>query len=333
MVAVGGGGHVHGALRPDRGHPPRPPVLQLRRQQQVDGHAHAVRRLAAARHPSPLHAGARRRRAQAGGGKDGAHLRRPRDHHRLRQPDVLVRAAVPAGVHLLARGRDAARLQLRHLQAHQRAAVHGADRQLRRRAHLLGGAARHRGLLRRDRQQRAEGQVPRRVRPDARRLRRVRAHPVAVRGHLREGGPDADAPVGSARAAVDQRGGVDGVGGGAARVGGLEDDTGGDGGVQGREGEVRGDAGRDGGVVAGDGGGLAAADREGVVAVRQRDGHAVAAAGAGVRRRAVRGQDDRDQGRIHAHGRLGFPLVRVPAVHRRPARGRRREAQEGGRGP
>ncbi|GJN27269.1 hypothetical protein PR202_gb15278 [Eleusine coracana subsp. coracana] len=55
----------------------------------------------------------------------------------LRQPDALVRHAVPARLHLLAPVRDAAGLQRRHVAPLQRAAVHGARPQLRRRAHLL----------------------------------------------------------------------------------------------------------------------------------------------------------------------------------------------------
>jgi hypothetical protein len=325
MVDDGAGGHADGSLWDDCGHPPRPPVLQLRRQQQVDGHADAVWRLAASGRPAPPVAGALGGGAPAGGAQDGCHLRGHRGHDRLRQPHVLVRAAVPAGVHLLARGRDAAGLQRHHLAPHQRAAVYGADRQLRGRAHLLRRDPRRRILLRRDLKQRAARQVPAGVRTRAGRLGGVRAHFVPLRAHLREGGQGADGAVGAADADAHQPGGVGGVRGGAARVGGLADDPGGDGVVQRREDEVRADAGGHGGVVAGSGRGLGAADHEGVVAVRERDVHAGAAAGASVCGGAVRGQDDRYKDRGHAHGGMGVPLLHVPALHRRTAAGRGRE--------
>ena len=324
MVDDSGGGHAHGSLWDDRGHPPWPPVLQLRRQQQVDGHSHAVWWFAASGRPAPHDAGVLSGRAPAAGVQDVGRVRGRRGHDRLRQPHVLVRAAVPAGVHLLARGRDAAGLQRHHLAPHQRAAVHGADPQLRGRAHLLRRASRRRLLLRRDLQRRAARQVPGGVRPRAGGLGGLRAHPVALRAQLREGDPGADGAVGAADADVHEPGGVGGLRGGAARVGGLADDPGGDGVVQGREGEVRAHAGGHGGVLASGGSGRGAADHEGVVAVRQRDVHAGAAAGAGVRGGAVRGQDDGHQGRGHAHGGVGVPLLHVPALHRRPAGRERR---------
>ncbi|CAL5069644.1 unnamed protein product [Urochloa decumbens] len=150
--------------RAERGHAPRQDLLRPGRQEPVDANGGAVLRHAA-RHPAAnllpdpaavlllLRGPAAARQARR-------HLRRPGRPHRRRQPDVLVRPHVPAHVDLRHHLREPGLVQRPLLLLPQQGEVPCAHPQLRRAAHLLGGARRRQPRLRRQRQRHPKGKFP-----------------------------------------------------------------------------------------------------------------------------------------------------------------------------
>ncbi|KAJ6831221.1 hypothetical protein M6B38_350895 [Iris pallida] len=164
---------------------------------------------------------------------------------------------------------------------------------------------------------RPEGEVPPGLRADARRVRHLLPDPLPDAEGVPEGGQEGDVRGGGGDADVDQRRGGVRLGGGAVRERGVAGAGGGDGGVREGEGGLRDDAAVDRGGVAGVVGGDGGADIPGVVALLQRDQHAGAAGGAGLRRGVLPRQDGRGEGGGDADRGVGVPLLHIPALHRR----------------